>query len=617
MEDVSLGLAFIAGLLSFVSPCCLPLVPAYIGYLGGRATQNIALETGSVQKTSKVALRANMLLHGLAFVLGFTFVFVMIGLMTTAFVSYVGSSVNVLTEIIGRVGGVIIIFFGLHIMGALRRLFKRVTKNIVTTIVMLIAVSILIVWAFVVPYIYLPLLAAFVLWLVLGGAFTQPEVFWTKAINRIQEALYSDTRPDMEQNNKGGLGSSFVMGIVFSAGWSPCIGPLLGTILTVAAQTGDVSQAVPLLTAYSLGLGIPFLLTAGLMEGAQALLRRLQRYMRKIELVSGSLLIVIGFLVASGSLQSLSANLSLEQAEVSYRIEECGIGFVRGSMNFSQAQACLGGNLHPVALGQSAVGELNATTTQNAYLINLHAPTTIDVELSRVENIFPATVVITDDTGNTIASDNELVQFDDTKYLIIQALELPAGRYTVTITQDSTEAVEFRLRVRQAEAIAGAVLPAVGSITDLADASGVAVGLDEGNRAPDFTVTTIDGEEITLSDLRGQVVLLNFWGTWCAPCRLEMPEFQQSYENHQDAGFTILALAVQGDTRAAVTQFRDDFGITFPLVVDEGDRINNMYGILVQPSTLILNEEGIIVYKRFGITTEAQIEEVLAGEFGG
>ena len=151
MEDVTLGLAFIAGLLSFVSPCCLPLVPAYIGYLGGRATQNIALETGSVQKTSKAASRANMLLHGLAFVLGFTFVFVTIGLMTTAFVSYLGSSVSVLTEIIGRVGGMIIIFFGLHIMGALRRLFKRVSKNMVTTIVMLIAVSILIVWAFVVP----------------------------------------------------------------------------------------------------------------------------------------------------------------------------------------------------------------------------------------------------------------------------------------------------------------------------------------------------------------------------------------------------------------------------------------------------------------------------------
>ena len=706
MEDVTLGLAFVAGLLSFVSPCCLPLVPAYIGYLGGRATQNIALETGSIQKTNRVASRANMLLHGLAFVLGFTFVFVAIGLMTTAFVSYVGSSVNVLTEIIGRVGGVIIIFFGLHIMGALRRFFDWLKKNpstlgqfpivilvavaitlllfagvgvlvfslitwlnlliqialgipipqvmvttfallaaigifayltmpsklgwaftrmsknsfgrIPTTILMLVLVGILIVWAFVVPYVYLPILAAYILWLTLGGAFTQPEVFWTNTINRIQEALYSDTRRDMAQNNKGGLSSSFIMGVVFSAGWSPCIGPLLGTILTVAAQTGDASQAVPLLTAYSLGLGIPFLITAGLMEGAQAILRKLQRYMRKIELVSGSLLIVIGLLVASGSLQSLSATLSSEQAEVSFRIEECGLGFVRGSMNFEQAQACLSGNLQPVALGQSAAGDLNATTTQNAYLIHLSEPTSVDVELSRVENIFPATVVISDDAGNPIASGRKFVQIEDTKYLIIQALELPAGRYTVTITQDSTETATFRLRVRQSEAVdvpvEDAGLPGVGSITDLAAASGAAVGLNVGNRAPDFTITTIDGEEITLSDLRGQVVLLNFWGTWCTPCIHEMPEFQEAYENHQGDSFTILALAVQGDTQAAVTQFRDNFDITFPLAVDEGDHINNQYGIFAQPSTLILNEEGIIVYKRFGVTTEAQIEEVLTGE---
>lgn len=711
MEDVTLGLAFIAGLLSFVSPCCLPLVPAYIGYLGGRATQNIALETGNGQKTNTIVLRTNMLLHGLAFVLGFTFVFVTIGLMTTAFVSYVGSSVTVLTKIIGRLGGVIIIIFGLHIMGALRRFFNWLKKNpstleqfpistllaavttvlglsiggiaifalfarvnlliravssfalpsvfvdvlalivvltvfiylvtsgrlggvvsrmskiamgrVPTTILILVLVSILIVWAFGVPIVSLPVLAAFVLWLVLGGAFTQPEAFWTKAIDTLQEALYSDTRRDMAQNSKGGLGSSFLMGVVFSAGWSPCIGPLLGTILTVAAQTGNVSQAVPLLTAYSLGLGIPFLITAGLMEGAQAILRRLQRYMRRIEFVSGSLLIVIGLMVASGSLQSLSATLSSEQAEVSFRIEECGLGFVRGSMTFAQAQACLNGNLQPVALGQSAAGELNATTTQNAYLIHLSEPETVDVELSRVENIFAATVVITDDADNPIASGREFVQIDDGKYLIIQALELPAGRYTVTISQDSSETATFRLRVRQAEASEVPVeeasnqqsgLPGVGSITDLADASGAAVGLDVGNRATDFTVTSIDGEEITLSDLRGQVVLLNFWGTWCPPCVLEMPEFQQAYENHQEEGFTILALAVQGDTQAAVTQFRDNFGITFPLAVDEGDRVNNMYGILVQPSTLILNEEGIIVYKRFGVTTEAQIEEVLMGE---
>jgi cytochrome c-type biogenesis protein len=138
-----------------------------------------------------------------------------------------------------------------------------------------------------VPLLVFPLLVGYVLLLVLGGAFTNAEKFWMKTINSIEVLLYSDTRRDMGGSSKDGLSGSFIIGIVFSAGWTPCIGPLLGTILTVAAQTGNVTQAVPMLTAYSLGLGIPFMLTAVLMEGAQAILRRLQRYMGKIEFISG------------------------------------------------------------------------------------------------------------------------------------------------------------------------------------------------------------------------------------------------------------------------------------------------------------------------------------------
>ena len=287
--------------------------------------------------------------------------------MTTAFVGYVGSSVNVLTEVIGRLGGVIIIIFGLHFMGALRRFFTYVKKKptlflgiLPATIGMLVLVGGIILWAFVVPILALPIFIGYLLLLALGGAFAHAEEFWMKAINNFEALLYSDTRRDMGGRGKGGLGGSFIMGIVFSAGWTPCIGPLLGTILTVAAQTGDVTQAVPMLTAYFLGLGIPFILTAVLMEGAQAILRFLQRYMGKIEFVSGSLLVIIGMMVASGNIQSLSANLATQQADLSFRIEECGLGFARGELTFNQAQDCIGGSLYPVALGQSASGELNA-----------------------------------------------------------------------------------------------------------------------------------------------------------------------------------------------------------------------------------------------------------------
>ena len=623
MQDVTIGLAFIAGLLSFVSPCVLPLVPAYIGYMGGRATRNVALETASKTKPSGGAVqRANMLIHGLAFVLGFTLVFVSIGLMTTALVGVVGSSVNVLTEIIGRVGGMIIIIFGLHFMGALRKFFNWLKKRpsllgvIPATVMMLVLISALILWAFVTLIVALPVLFAYILWLVLGGAFTQSEKFWSNTISNLENMMYADTRRDMSERQTGGLGGSFIMGVVFSAGWTPCIGPLLGTILTVAAQTGEVTQAIPMLTAYSLGLGIPFMITAVLMEGAQAILRRLQRYMAKIEFISGSLLVIIGIMVASGNLQSLSANISPEQADLSFRIEECGIGFVRGDMSFGQAQDCLGGTLHPVALGQSAAGTLNAENTRVDYLVELDEPTVIDVELSRVETVFPAQVTIYDDAGTVVASGNEVIQVDDRRYVLLHAVELPAGRYTVALSQDATEEATFRLKVRESEPIEAvqeeASLPTVGSITDLASASGEAVGLEVGNRAPDFTITTIEGETLSLSDLRGEVVLLNFWGTWCGPCRREMPEFQEAYETHRDDGFTILALAIlREDTEADVLQFRDDFGLTFPITIDEGERITDSYNIVSQPSTLILDTDGVIIYRNFGITLASQISDIL------
>ncbi len=621
MQDVTIGLAFFAGFLSFVSPCVLPLVPAYVGYMGGRATHNVALEAANKAKgdlSGGVVMRANMLIHGLAFVLGFTFVFVAIGLMTTAFIGYVGSTVNVLTEVIGRLGGVIIILFGLHFMGALRRFFTHVKKSpnlflgiFPATIVMLVLVGGIILWAFIVPILSLPIFVGYLLLLALGGAFTDAEEFWMKAINSFEVLLYSDTRQDIGDRSKGGLSGSFIMGVVFSAGWTPCIGPLLGTILTVAAQTGDVTQAVPMLTAYSLGLGIPFILTAVLMEGAQAILRRLQRYLGKIEFVSGTLLLIIGIMVASGNIQNLSANLATQQADLSFRIEECGLGFARGNLTFNQAQDCIGGSLYPVALGQSASGELSAERTGVAYLIELDETVVVAVELSRVESTFPVQVVITDNAGNELASSDELRPIDDTSYLVIQGVELRQGRYIVTVTQDSTEDVTFRLKIREFEPDEEASLQEIDNISNFTDIDGTAVGLDIGNRAPDFTIMTVTGEELTLSELRGQVVLLNFWGTWCGPCRREMPEFQDVYTAHENEGFTILALAVHGDTEANVIQFRDEFGLTFILAVDERDRINDMYSIVSQPSTLLLNQDGVIVYRNFGITVASQIEEVL------
>lgn len=690
MENVTIGLAFIAGFLSFVSPCVLPLVPAYIGYMGGRMTRNVAVQTAGGEKTKKnpsrsLSARLSLLIHGLAFVSGFTLVFIAIGLMTTVFVSVLGSSVTILTDIIGRVGGVVIIIFGLHFMGALRWFFMWLKKrpalldNPMTTLGVGLITTLITAWAFVSLTVALPFIAGLWLALFLGGAFTKSGEFWMNILNRIEIALYSDTRRDMEMNGTEGLSGSFFMGVVFSAGWTPCIGPLLGTILTVAAQTGDAGQAVPMLTAYSLGLGIPFLLTAGLINSAQGVLRRLQKHMHKIELASGALLIVIGIAVASGQLQSLSTTLSTEQADVSFRIEECGLGFFGGHLNLNQVGSCMGGTLFPVALGQSHAVEVNSDTDMLEFVVLLDEPEAIDIEISRLGNFLESileeeqlaalgidrindalnvTITIVNNAGETIATSDTLRQIagEDDKFIVFQNLELPtAGQYTAIVTADIEDEINFRMRIREAEAVEleeeattdmdsadmstphsnatdaevvdlaeegtdaedgeavdELALEALSTIEEVAETTGPAVGLDVGNLAPDFTITTIDGDTVTLSELRGQIVLVNFWGTWCGPCRREMPEFQNVYEEYGEEGFTILALAkLQNDTFEDVVDFRDEFSLTFPIAVDEDDVVTDQYNIISQPSTLILDEDGVIAFRSFGIVLESQVTEVI------
>lgn len=374
--DMTLGLAIIAGLVSFVSPCVLPLVPAYIGYMSGRVTQTVAttqISVGSggvaVMTQPTIAIRLSTLLHGVAFVAGFTAIFVAFGLLLTALTGIV--SVNVLSGIIGRIGGVVIIFFGLHFMGVLPSFFSWLRKQQSPALFMGIVVAMavfgitLLLWGFTgqlnvwesrlwdreawAPVLGLIFAGLLIVWLFLSEAFFQPRQFLLHSINRIDAMFYADTRPEMTSTGSS-LWSSALMGMVFSAGWTPCIGPVYGTILTVAAQTGDVAYALPLLTAYSLGLGIPFLLCALLLDGAQGGLRRVIRHMRAIKLVSGAFLVFVGVMIATGSLQDFSRTLAGQFTDLSVRVEECVIGWAQGDVYFNQVGGCLNGDADAEAL---------------------------------------------------------------------------------------------------------------------------------------------------------------------------------------------------------------------------------------------------------------------------
>lgn len=247
---ITLPLAILAGLVSFISPCVLPLVPAYIGYLTGQAANSasstlaMASAGGGESAATAEPSRWGVVLHGVFFVLGFAIIFVLLGI-TAGALGQFGRQFLRASDWIMRIGGLLIIVLGLHTIGVIR-----------------------------IPF------------------------------------LYYDTRSQTQPKHELGYLGSLFMGITFSAGWSPCIGPILAAMLTLGASTGSTGQAALMLGAYALGLGIPFLLTALLIDKAADQFRKLQKHMRIIEIVSGVLLIAVGVLVFSGAMQRVFAPLA-------------------------------------------------------------------------------------------------------------------------------------------------------------------------------------------------------------------------------------------------------------------------------------------------------------------
>ena len=376
--NVTLWLAFLAGLVSFLSPCVLPLVPAYIGYMGGRVTNTVAAQTMSgtaVLVKPTFVSRLSTFIHGVAFVGGFTFVFVTLGLLANIVVQRLigGQIIALVLDIIARVGGLLIIFCGLHFMGVVPSILRwllareRILANPLFTAVFAFVAGSLILWAFVDWLIGVPVLLLFILWLILGGGFTRPAHFWTRNIQVFFNALYADTRRQMVASGQQSFSSSALMGVVFAAGWTPCIGPIYGSILTMSATGSDTGQAVILLVAYSLGLGIPFLLCALLLDGAQTVLRKMQRHLRKIELVTGAFLVLIGIFVATGNLQRLSQNFANQFADFSIQLEECVIGVTQGEIPLSELTNCINMQESPSSAGGSANAERLMNLLPHAY----------------------------------------------------------------------------------------------------------------------------------------------------------------------------------------------------------------------------------------------------------
>ena len=216
--------AFVGGLLSFLSPCVLPLVPSYLGFVTGFTLDEM---------TDR---RRMAMVHATLFVLGFSLVFILLGASATA----LGRVLNHYQEWVTRIGGVLIIFFGLYLLGVIKLGF-----------------------------------------------------------------LAQEQRAHLDRKPVGYLGSVLV-GIAFGAGWTPCIGPILGGILTLAASQGDFQQGMVLLGWYSLGLAVPFLAAAWAVETFLNVFQRYRKHMIWVQRISGGLLLLVGLLMISGQFTRLA-----------------------------------------------------------------------------------------------------------------------------------------------------------------------------------------------------------------------------------------------------------------------------------------------------------------------
>lgn len=141
--------------------------------------------------------------------------------------------------------------------------------------------------------------------------------------------------------------------------------------------------------------------------------------------------------------------------------------------------------------------------------------------------------------------------------------------------------------------------------------TGRKVDPEQGALAPDFTLFTLEGEQVSLSDFRGQPVLINFWATWCGPCRLEMPAIQARYERYTQDGLVVLAVNFD-EPAGDVERFRDEFGLTFPLLLDPGAMVQKLYRNRSYPSSFFVDAQGVIQVQHIGVMTEGQIDDNLA-----
>jgi len=384
-SNITIWIAFAAGILSFLSPCVLPLVPGYISLMSGISVDRLKEGTSA---------RSAVILNSIAFNAGLSLIFLALG--TTA--GLVGATV-INNPWVRIIGGLVIIAFGLQLIGLLK----------------------------------------------IG-------------------ALYKDTRFFSQEKPRGTLGS-FTLGLAFAAGWTPCIGPILGGIIGLAATSGGWRSGLLLSAFYSAGLALPFLLTGLGINQFLGFYSNFRKHLHKVEVVSGVILIVIGLLVMTNRVTLLASS------------QLAKLGNAESLLNFK--------------------AETRAPTKANS----------------------------------------------------------------------------------------------------------------TAQPAPDVQFAKLDGGTLKLTDLRGRVVLLNFWATWCIPCRSEIPALSGMQKDLESRGLSVIGVSYD-DTSDLVREFQKDIKQEYAIVLG-GKEVGSQLPASPLPTTYIIDREGKIREKFIGEKSRQAFEAVI------
>ena len=433
--SVSALTVFFQGLLSFFSPCVLPLVPLYLSYLAG----------GAPEAALDKAARRRTLINTFFFVLGISFAFFLLGMGFTALGQFFSDN----RIWFARISGMIMVLFGLYQLGVFGRSGKLDQEH------------------------RLPL--------------------------------------RLDRLAMGPL-PALLLGFTFSFAWTPCVGPVLGSVLLMAGSTGAAAKAFLLIGVYTLGFILPFL-AVGLFTGTVLdFFKKHNSVVRYTVKIGAILLILMGVMTLTGFMNGLTSYLS----------------------NF----------------GNNASGSGSRQ---------------------------PAETAVQEETESAAGGGSE--------------------------TSDGLAETESAAGGESGE-------------TSSADPNAVP--------APDFTLMDQYGNQHTLSDYQGKTVFLNFWATWCGPCRSEMPEIQQLYEDYgsNEGDLIVLGVAAPGVGREGseddICTFLEENGYTFPVVMDYFGAFSNQYGIRAYPTTFMIDTDGnVFGYVESALTKEMMesiVEQTMTGE---